>query len=289
MKKTIRAIISILAVGAMLLSLAACGGKKDDTDNSLMQGIYDKLVAADSGYSQWKADFNTTTFEEKLDGEKITISAKGEEGLDGEYVFTHDGDYITYTPKNNEDYAGYSVFLYIRNAVADYYGMNNVLMNGYSAGLSNLGIEDKYFIIDFNNLIFKVYVAEKWDMKELDEMFIDEKALEYTTPFTEDYVSKYVNCGKITVAAFGTADKFDMIVGEYGENTELTYKSIMNTMEKLQPKDLTLFQKYYTELKEVKDADGYNVSFGIPQEVQQEHEYQAAEGFSYVTISFTAA
>ena len=63
MKKTIRTIISILAIGAMLLSFSACNDKKDESE-SLMQGIYEKLTAADSSYSEWKSGFNATTFEE---------------------------------------------------------------------------------------------------------------------------------------------------------------------------------------------------------------------------------
>ena len=64
------------------MAFASCGEKK----NELMQGIYEKLTAADSSYSEWKSGFNATTFEEKLDGEAIVITAKGEEGMNGEYI-----------------------------------------------------------------------------------------------------------------------------------------------------------------------------------------------------------
>lgn len=144
MKKTIRTIISILTAGLMLMAFASCGEKK----NELMQGIYEKLTAADSSYSEWKSGFNATAFEEKLDGEAIVITAKGEEGMNGEYTFTHDGDYIIYTTADKEDYSGYSVFMFIRDAVGDYYGMNSTLMNGYLAGLQNFGFENKYLNID---------------------------------------------------------------------------------------------------------------------------------------------
>lgn len=288
MKKTIRTIISILAVGAMLLSFAACGDKKDGSDD-LMQGVYDKLIAADSGYSEWKANFNATTFEEKLDGEKIAITAKGEEGLDGEYVFTHDGDYITYTAAGEEDYSGYSVFMYIRNAVGDYYGMNSTLMNGYLAGLDNFGFENKYLIVDMEKGEYKVYSAGKWDMKELDEMYVNDKALEYTDALTENDTNSYINSGKITVAAFGNKSNLELIVYEYGDkNTELTYKSIMTTVAKLQPNGYKTFAKDYTELKEAK-GKGYEVSLNLDNSVAQAHELKELEGYSYVTVTFTAS
>lgn len=288
MKKTIRTVISILAVGAMLLSFAACGDKKDESD-ALMQGVYDKLIAADSGYSEWKANFNATTFEEKLDGEEITITAKGEEGLDGEYVFTHDGDYITYTAAGEEDYSGYSVFMYIRNAVGDYYGMNSTLMNGYLAGLDNFGFENKYLIVDMEKGEYKVYSAGKWDMKELDEMYVNDKALEYTDALTENDTNSYINSGKITVAAFGNKSNLELIVYEYGDkNTELTYKSIMTTVAKLQPNGYKNFAKDYTELKEAK-GKGYKVSLDLDNSAAQAHELKELEGYSYVTVTFTAS
>ena len=288
MKKTIRTVISILAVGAMLLSFAACGDKKDESD-ALMQGVYDKLIAADSGYSEWKANFNATTFEEKLDGEEITITAKGEEGLDGEYVFTHDGDYITYTAAGEEDYSGYSVFMYIRNAVGDYYGMNSTLMNGYLAGLDNFGFENKYLIVDMEKGEYKVYCAGKWDMKELDEMYVNDKALEYTDALTENDTNSYINSGKITVAAFGNKSNLELIVYEYGDkNTELTYKSIMTTVAKLQPNGYKNFAKDYTELKEAK-GKGYKVSLDLDNSAAQAHELKELEGYSYVTVTFTAS
>lgn len=288
MKRTIRTIISILAVGAMLLSCTACGGKKDES-RELMQGIFEKLTAAGSSYSDWKADFNATTFAEKLDGEKITVSAKGEEGLDGEYIFTHDGDYITYTAADAEDYSGYSVFMYIRDAVGDYYGMNHTLMNGYIAGLNNFDLENKFMIMDTENGVFKVYAAGQWDMKELDGMYVNDKALEYTDALTENDTNSYINSGKITVAAFGNKSNLELIVYEYGDkNTELTYKSIMTTVAKLQPNGYKTFAKDYTELKEAK-GKGYKVSLALDNSVAQAHELKELEGYSYVTVTFTAS
>ena len=286
MKNTIRTIISILAIGAMLLSFAACGEKK----NELMQGIYEKLTAADSSYSEWKSGFNATTFEEKLDGEAIVITANGEEGMNGEYTFTHDGDYIIYTTADKEDYSGYSVFMFIRDAVGDYYSMNSTLMNGYLAGLQNFGFENKYLNIDMEKGEYKIYSASKWDMKELDEMYVNDAALEYSEALTEDDVNRIINSGKITVVTYGNKDHFKMFVYEYGDkNTDLTYKSIMAVMNKFQPTDYELFNKYYTELKEVKDADGFTVTFGLDKSMEEAGEITGLDDYSCVTIIYNAS
>ncbi|MBQ5545844.1 MAG: SH3 domain-containing protein [Clostridia bacterium] len=262
---------------------------KDTESSALMQGVYKKLTAADSTYTEWKSGFNATTFAQKLDGETIVITAKGEEGLNGTYTFKHDGDYITYTSGNKEDYSGYSVFMFIRDAVGDYYGMNSTLMNGYLAGLQNFGFENKYLNIDMEKGEYKIYSASKWDMKELDEMYVNDAALEYTSALTEDYVNKIINSGKVTVVTYGSKNHLKMFVYEYGnKNTDLTYKSIMTVMNKLKPTDYELFNKHYTELKEVKDADGFTVTFGLDKSLDEAETISGVDGYSCVTIVYDA-
>ncbi|MBQ1441553.1 MAG: hypothetical protein IIZ08_06515 [Clostridia bacterium] len=285
MRKTIKAVIAAVAACAMLTSLAACDFLYFLRGDSLMEGIYEKLTANED-YAEWKAQFTGTTFGEKLDGKSIVIKAKGDEGINGEYVFTHEGDYITYKPSNGEEYSGYAVFMNIRNAVADYYGMNSTLMNGYIAGLNFIGAKNKYLVIDFENLDFRIYAAKKWEMKELDKMFVNEKALEYTDALTDEYKNGYINSGRITAAMFGNRGKFELIVGEYGKsNTELTYNSIMNIVAKLQPDGYKSFANDYTELKDAKGR-GYKVTVGLDSNVAAEHEFTAEEGYSYVTVTF---
>ena len=60
MKKTIRTIISILAVGAMLLSFAACESKKQDTmkddtvkEDTFMKAVFEDITS-DEAYISWK-------------------------------------------------------------------------------------------------------------------------------------------------------------------------------------------------------------------------------------------
>ena len=63
--------------------LPSAAKKTGGTDNTLLQGILEKLTA-NAEYSQWKFGFGATTIEEKLDGDSIVISAKGEEGVNGD-------------------------------------------------------------------------------------------------------------------------------------------------------------------------------------------------------------
>lgn len=77
---------------------------------------------------------------------------------------------------------------------------------------------------------------------------------------------------------------------EYGDkNTDLTYKSIMAVMNKFQPTDYELFNKYYTELKEVKDADGFTVTFGLDKSMEEAGEITGLDDYSCVTIIYNAS
>lgn len=289
MKKTLRTIIALLAASFMLISLAACGNEDNENnkaEDSLMQGIFEKLQA-NGEYNEWKVSMSGTTIGEKLDGSSIVFSGKsdGDYSINGDYVFKHEGDYIIYTTQDKEDYNGYTFFNYIKRAVADYYGMSSMLMTGYIAGLD---VQNDYMTADMENGVYKLY-AKEWDMKGLDTMYVDEKAMEGQKEMFDMSHNLFVNYGKVYVKAYGTADDFAMVVAEYGENTELTYKSIMAAVQELMPENYSILKKYYTELKEVSDADGYTISFGLDKNVAQAHELTTDEGYSYVTLTFKAS
>ena len=287
MKKTTKKMIVLLVAVAALLSMAACGGEAGKKDASVMQGIFDKLTA-NADYAEWKSSFSATTFEEKLDGDSIVCSAAGEEGMNGTFTFTLDGDYIVNTTDEG-DYSAYAIMMYLKEAVADYYGMNNMLMTGYIAGLESAGLENKYLYTETadGKSTTRLYAAGEWKMEGLDEMNVDEQALEYCDVLGENPNSFYINAGRITAASIGSADDLNLMVGEYGENTEKTLQAILAIVRKQQPNGYETFEKEFTELKET-SGDGYAVFFGIPEEVAANHEYKAAEGYSYVTVTFSA-
>ena len=55
MKKTVRFFIAILTVGLMLIAFVGCD-EKDEDDNSMMNGIFEKLQS-DEGYSNINVTF----------------------------------------------------------------------------------------------------------------------------------------------------------------------------------------------------------------------------------------
>ena len=144
---------------------------------------------------------------------------------------------------------------YLKESVADYYGMNNLLMTGYIAGLENAGLENKYLYTESadGKTTTKFYAAGEWKMEGLDEMNVDDKALEYCDVLGENPNSFYVNAGKISAASIGSADDLALMVGEYGENTEKTLNAILAIVHKQQPNGYETFEKEFTELKETSD------------------------------------
>ena len=79
MKQTLKILTALLVIATLVMPFSACGSKKTgETDNTLLQGIFEKLTA-NAEYSQWKSGFGATTIEEKLDGDSIVISAKGQD------------------------------------------------------------------------------------------------------------------------------------------------------------------------------------------------------------------
>ena len=285
MKKTRKTLIALLAAAALLLSLAACGATKAPDGAALMQGIYEKLLA-NKDYTEWKAMFGATTIEEKLDGQTITISAKGEEGINGDYSFTlEDGYIVNECPE--DDYTAYSLLMDLKAAVAEYYGMNNTLLSGYLAGLR--GDENKYFITENadGKTVYKLYAAGTWGLEGLDDMYVTEDAIDYCDPLGEDDSNLRVNAGKVHVACYGNKNDFAVIVGEYENNTDVSLKSLQTVVAKLQPAGYEAFAKEYTELKETQGS-GFTVSFGIPEDVAQAHEFQMQDGYQYITAVFSA-
>ena len=297
MKKNSKIVLALMLVGAMVMSFAACssnGGSENgrNTDNAaVLQEILDNFKS-DEQYAEYKAMYPNTTFEEKVEGDSILLNISGDEGASGNYEFKLDGDYLTYTDKiDSEDYIGISFFMYLKSAADEYLGMDSNLTSGYISGCEAFGVENKYFLTETDDEAgtntTKIYIAGKWDMPELDTMYVNENALEYTDALDENDMNGVINCGKIRVIYYGNKDSVDIIVSEYGERSDLTYQSIMNTVAKLQPTNADTFAKNFNELKEGED-DGFKVTFGLDDTLKTEHELEEAEGYEYTVIHFGA-
>ena len=297
MKKISKVLVALALVAAIVMSFAACssnGGSEngENTDNAaVLQGILDNFKA-DERYAEYKAMYPNTTFEEKVEGDSIVLNISGDDGVSGNYTFKLDGDYLTYTQEaNSEDYVGYSFFMYLKSAADKYLGMDSNLTTGYISGCEAFGVENKYYLTETDDeagtTTTKIYIAGKWDMPELDTMYLNDKALEYTDALDENDINGVINCGKIRVIYYGNKDSVDIVVSEYGERSNLTYQSIMNTVAKLQPTGSETFAKLYTELKEdqTKD-DSFKVTFGLDDTLKAERELEELEGYDYTVVHF---
>ena len=185
MKKTIRTIISILAVSAMLLPFTACESKKQDTikddtvkedtvkEETFMKAIFESLMSNDQ-YTEWKQMNPEATIEEKLNGKTITFTVTSSLNTDdmdeedftndkpvssGEYVFTLDGDYVVYT---SQDAAHMSnpFLVYVEIAILNHYEMTFPEANEYL----NNHLDNTYYIVDETNNTVKIYAAAKWNI-----------------------------------------------------------------------------------------------------------------------------
>ena len=133
MKKFSKILVALALVAAIVMSFAACSGNKGEaepgstkTDESTTAAAFDSAAAlqsildnfkADEQYAEYKAMFQSTTFEEKVEGNSIILNISGDEGVSGNYEYKLDGDYLTYTQKtDSEDYVGYSFFMYLKSA-----------------------------------------------------------------------------------------------------------------------------------------------------------------------------
>ena len=163
------------------MAFAACDEKKDDAsgDNSVKEDTVMKAVfediTSDAAYLSWKEMYPAATIEEKLDGSKLTFTVTYKDGAPadqeedditndaeiaaGEFVFTHDGDYIVGASGSTEKYVNPFV-IQVRNAVCHYFNMSIGDVNDYL--LANQ--DNNYFIEDLENKTAKIYVAEKWSI-----------------------------------------------------------------------------------------------------------------------------
>lgn len=133
--------------------------------------------------------FPNTTFEEKMEGDTILLNFSGDEVVSGNYEFKLDGEFLTYTQADSEDYLGIAFLTCLHSAASKYLGMEQALVTGYNNGCDVFGIENKYLINETDEATgvttTKIYVAGKYDFKDVDTMYINEKALEYTDALTE--------------------------------------------------------------------------------------------------------
>ena len=215
MKHIMKTVILLTLVLSLPLMQAACAEPSDT-----VKGIFDALVAEGSEYSESKAMYKEyapeMVFEETLRDDGFTITATGSEYMSGSWDFVRDGDTLT-TVLSDSDYAGAALVIQVVKAVGDYFGMEKDVLNGYINGLNLLDIKNDNFTStqQEGGVAFRINIAGPWDMKELDQMVLDEKALFYGA-LGEDSTSMAANIGKVMMVANGSAEDVTILLGEYG-------------------------------------------------------------------------
>ena len=280
LKRTMLAVVAVV----LLLSQAAAAEQ-----NQIVKGVFDALLAEGSDYQQSKASsmqwYPEIKFEETLADDSFTLAINGSEYLDGSWTFILDGDYLT-SSFQTDDYNGFGMATIVLQAVGTYYGMNTSLLNGYIAGLGNMGLENKYFIMEDDEAAgtrtIKIYAAGAYDMAELDQMVINENALSFG-PLTENFSSMSANSGKIMIVVNGNMNYATILLGEYGGLDELAYQSVMNAMNILRPRGWEDFVANYPELRDA-ETDQYTVTVNAQEEAVREIIDDPREDYQWVII-----
>ena len=156
------------------------------------------------------------------------------------------------------------MFGLLTGSVGEFWGIDPHLFSGYINALGTKSIESKVYTVErsedeYTADVAKVYFAEKPEMKELNDLYIDESALSDLGYDASNY-SLYF--GKMHAFGFLDSESGAMIfaVGEYGDkNTDLTLKSMKELVNFFQPVGAEDFDANYTELKDV-TTDSYTVS-----------------------------
>lgn len=257
-----------------------------------MQKVFENLTKADSGYSKLKKDYaEYATFSEKIENNTISITVQTTNAdykeLNGTWTYKLDGDYIVNSYKDSEMF-GLTLGTYVAQAVSDYLGMDPELVSGYMSAVVNKNIKSDYYSMTIDEaagtISQKIYVADKYDMSVIDSIYIDSESLSMLDKLTTSSQSVYTAVGKVSTNASGTKDHFEINISEYGDVTDLSYKSILEIVKKAQPIGYEEFLKSYTKL-EAASTDYYKVTFPTLEEAKTDNEHVSAKD-KFVKVVF---
>lgn len=254
-----------------------------------VKGIFDALTAEGTDYSQTKAlyaeYYPETVYEETLEGDGFTIAVTGNEYMDGSWTFTRDGDYLT-ASISGDDFSGMMLVMEVVSAVGDYYGIDSTLMSGYVNGLSALDQESDNFSMVTDEAAgtydVRIYIAAPWDMKELDQMVLDETVI---SPMEEGYSSTAAHLGKLMMVANDNGDSVTILLGEYDHLDDLALRSMVNAVSILKPEGWESFVANYTELSD-STFDNYTVTLNATEDMVSEIIDDANDNYEYAIIRF---
>ena len=304
MKRFAKIAAGVLSL-AMLGTMAACGAKTEPKQSSVtepqttaapatkdsavdpLKGVFDKFIKNET-YTSLKSGYTGAKFDEKFSSDGITITVTGSEYIDGEYKFPVKDGYLT-CELWEEDYFSPVVFTQLTRSVGEFWGIDPHVFDGYINALGTKNIESKVYSVEHNEDeyspdVIKVYYAEKPEMKELNDFYIDESALSL---FEDDTTNYSVYFGKLHALGYLDNDTGAMIVavGEYGDkNTDLTLKSMKEIVKYFQPVGAEDFDANYTELKDV-TTDAYSVSSDSAA-FEKTFSLTLDKGYKYTILNF---
>ena len=167
MKRTAKIITALFLALSLLLPYAVFA-----ESGGIMEGIYEKLMAEDSEFTEQARLFDTyydgASLGAALEGDSIVISLDAGEGNEymesGSWTFTRDGDYLT-TTIGGYDYYGASMLLMVLFAAGKYWEYDTSLLNSYLSGVEVLGVETPDYSCEIDSQTgdrtIRVYIAGK--------------------------------------------------------------------------------------------------------------------------------
>ena len=243
-KRLTAALLALLMLLPLSLFGQSARAQETDEPSETLKGIYDALLAPDSDYSINKAlylDFYPELeYSETLEADRINLSRKAngnEYFTDSSTNFVLDGDYLTAVIAD-DDFVGIARVQEMANAVASYLGMETDLVSGYLNGLSDPAIETENFSMSEDEaaglFTFRLYIAGPWEMKELDQMVLDEAVLDGEA-LDDSYLSQGGSVGKLQYMLNGNVSGYTALIAEFGGLDDIAYQSIVNLITLRKP------------------------------------------------------
>lgn len=297
MNHTTKRIVTAALVLVLVLSLAACAAPTEPQTTAadpktVLQGIYDTMLAQDSKYAELKATYLESNpnmaFTETLGDDRITVDITGSDFADGSRDFVLEGDYLTSTYAA-DDFMGAYLTMQMMGVVGQYLGMDPQLTIFYLSGLAQLELESDNLLIEqdetANTTTYKFKVNAPYDMKELDQMVIDRQQLALYDPLGEDSTNLGFNLGKIGLYLVGSKSDCTIVISEYGALDNVALESLRNAVDYLRPDGSEDFLANYNQLQAV-ETDSYQVSLAPDADVLADFGLQTQEARSYMRIHF---
>lgn len=270
-KKTAALVMAVLMAVTMVPAMPAMRTlAAEQTQNTIMKGIFDKLVE-NKAYKELQAAYGekaalTEEYKVQEDGSEaiiltLTPSPENMEIYGGVMTATYtlDKDNFICFKSSDGDYFSIMLFGYIMEALCEYYGMEVDLVSGYFYAIPAKEDdpnthEATYCTVKVEgasqeNIIIKLYAGAKWDEAEvkklLDEVWFSEERIQkenFPEPLKESgslYGS--LNLGKFKGFYDGNKYDFTLTLAEYVKFDERGYQSIINLVKALAPEGVETF------------------------------------------------